>query len=79
MLIKDLIKLLEEEYKEQDRYSDMMGEPEIMIDIFDIDENHNIRYKGFSPNVTITSSSDGVYRILTAFSTEENSNKNTST
>lgn len=65
MLIKDLIKLLEEEYEKQKSYGPEWGEPTICIDAFDWDdENH--RYLGIDPNIIIDSSEDGVYRILMA-------------
>lgn len=75
MLIKDLIKLLEEEYKLQESFryhngQDIMGEPEIVIDVFDL-KDYQIEYRGFTPEIYITSSNDGVYRILTGWSLTE--------
>ena len=67
ILIKDLIALLEKEYQEQFKYVELFGEPSIVIDIFGIDKDNNISYKGFDNNIRITFSNDGCYRILTAW------------
>lgn len=66
MLIKDLIKILEHEYQKQLPNSEMMGEPSIEIDVFGY-RNGNLSYLGFSPDIYITSSGCGTYRILTSF------------
>jgi hypothetical protein len=69
MLLKDLIKQLQDKYYSYDKeYFEVMGEPEIMIDVFDkVDDLGGERqYSGFSPNIEITSSGDGVYLIIAA-------------
>ena len=73
MLIKDLIKKLEELYSGfDDEYKSVMGEPEIMIDVFRPTFNHSAdhkyRYGGFCPDIIIEKTNDGVYDILSAFS-----------
>lgn len=70
MRIKDLIYKLQELYDTyDDEYIQTAGEPEIMIDVFEPEENlpHSFVYKGFSPNIIIEKSSDGVYDILSTF------------
>jgi hypothetical protein len=67
MLIDDLITVLEEEKERQKKYEDIFGPPTIQIDVFSVDKDHKISYRGISEDVRITSSSDGVYRILTAW------------
>lgn len=73
MLIKDLIKRLEDlYYTYDDEYKHHMGEPEIMVDIFrETDTPHKFEYAGFSPFIHIDKSADGVYDIIRAFNTEE--------
>lgn len=62
MLLKDLIKQLQDLYNSYDEdYLSVMGEPEIMIDVF-----LNKSYQGFSPNIEISKSNDGVYDIISA-------------
>lgn len=73
MLIKDLIKLLEEEYKKQEPYIEMMGEPEVMMDVFEpSDQPHLFRYAGFDKEFIFDWSGDGVYRILRGFRDRSN-------
>ena len=67
MLLKDLIKDLQTLYDEEYKHIDILGEPEIMVDIFGKNENGGFDYKGFSPEIRIERSSDFVYSILTAF------------
>ena len=70
MLCRDLIKLLEELIERNKPHEHMMGEAEIMIDQFAVispDEPSKFYYKGISPDIRITPSSDCVYNILTAF------------
>jgi hypothetical protein len=63
VLIKDLIHRLQElEEKEKQVWGE---DSEIMIDSFTC-ENHSWRYTGFSNDIKITYSADGVYPILTA-------------
>ena len=71
MLIKDLIKNLEELYNSYDEeFKTVMGEPTIEIDVFRPveDTEHYFQYAGFSHDIKIEKSSDGVYDILSAFS-----------
>lgn len=65
MLVKDLIKELEKLINPEQE--EVFGDAEIMIDVFQLVDNHLFEYKGFSPTVKITYSADGVYPILTAF------------
>lgn len=69
MLIKDLIAKLEALYNTyDDEYKKVMGEPEIMIDVFKRVPNTNYtEYSGFSHKINIDKSGDGVYDILSAF------------
>ena len=70
MLVKDLITQLEALITERDanpEYKAMMGEADIVIDMFRWDEDRGaFNYIGFSQDVKITKSADGVYDILTA-------------
>lgn len=70
MLLRKLIETLEALEKEELKHADVMGEPEIMIDVF---EKHCGMwfYKGFGKNISITRSADGVYPILTADDTRK--------
>lgn len=56
MLIDDLIKLLEEEKKNQDKFRDIFGEPTIGL----------WTHKGFVHDFSITHTPDGVYALLIA-------------
>ncbi len=74
MLIKDLIIQLQELYATyDDECKQVMGEPEIMIDVFklirdaDGKSTHVFSYQGFGKEVLIEKSSDGVYDILSRF------------
>jgi hypothetical protein len=70
MLIKDLIKKLEELYNSYDEeFKTVMGEPSIEIDVFRQvdDKEHYFQYAGFSHDIKIEKSDDGVYDILSAF------------
>lgn len=64
MKIRDLIKQLEELESTCPAY---LQPAEIVIDVFEECGDHKFAYKGFSPDVRITKSGDGVYDILTAF------------
>lgn len=64
MLIRDLIKQLEEL---EANCPDYLQPAEIMIDVFEECGDHKFVYRGFSKDVRITKSGDGVYDILTAF------------
>lgn len=64
MLVKDLIIQLQQLEHDCPEY---LQPAEIMIDVFEACGDHKFAYKGFSPDVKITRSGDGVYDILTAF------------
>lgn len=76
MKITDLINKLEDLYSTyDDEYKYYMGEPEIMIDYFEIADNgHDIEYKGFTNEIHIDKTADGVYDILRAFNIKEPEN-----
>lgn len=64
MLIKDLITQLQDIYDEQSKLSEVLGEPEIQIDSFKKAPNGYHTYQGFTPDIRIERSGDGVYFIL---------------
>ncbi len=70
MITKELIKKLQQIVDEHESAVEIMGEHEIMIDVFR-KEGDRFVYAGFSPDVIIDHSSDGVYRILSAFAEEK--------
>lgn len=73
MLLKDLIKKLQDLYDSYDEeYKEVMGEPDIMIDAFELLPEGRIKYSGFSPNIMIDYSSDGVYPIMSCAQTSKN-------
>ena len=63
MIIKDLIKLLEEEYQKQLPLKEFMGEPSIMIDLFKWN-NNKVEYLGITKDFIIDTTNDGVYSVL---------------
>ena len=70
MLIKDLIEQLTALYNiytPEDK--EIMGEPEIMIDVFDPLPGKAgwFEYVGFSTQIVIEKTDDGVYDILSSF------------
>ena len=69
MQIKDLIAKLEALYNTyDDEYKSVMGEPEIMIDVFQKVPGLDLsQYAGYSPKIVIEKSSDGVNDILSCF------------
>lgn len=72
MKLIDLIHQLEDlYYSYDDEYRSFAGEPEIMIDTFDSVGDHKFEYVGFSPDIYIDKSADGVYDIIRAFKTKE--------
>lgn len=76
MIIKDLIAKLEALYNTYtDEMKSVMGEPDIMIDIFGQkypgSPNYDRVYKGFSGQIVINKSSCGVYDILSAFDEDQ--------
>lgn len=70
MKTKDLIKQLQHLIDEHERLGlqEQMGEHEIVIDVWQLVNpvTHCFEYRGFSPNIQITYSSDGVYPTLAA-------------
>ena len=70
MLLKDLIKELQDTYDKevQGDYLEVFGEPEIMIDTFENTYGNLFSYAGFDKEITINRSRDGVYLILNRFS-----------
>lgn len=67
MLIKDLIEQLQALYELEMVHADVMGEPEIMIDCFKRVEQGTFQYAGFSNQIKIERSADGVYPIISGF------------
>ena len=68
MKIKDLIEQLQTLYEKEMLHYDVMGEPEIMIDVFKSTGTQGVfQYAGFSDKIEIQRSSDGVYPIINAF------------
>ena len=67
MQLKLLIEQLQTLYEAEMIHADVMGEPEIMIDCFKRVEPGVFQYAGFSNQVRIERSADGVYAILSGF------------
>ena len=68
MKTKDLISKLQKLIEEHEPLREMMGEHEIVIDVFvKYLGTHVFEYCGFSTNIPIEKSSDGVYDIISAF------------
>lgn len=65
MQTKDLIKLLQNLIDEHEPYKSVMGEHEICMDVWER-KNGTWVYTGFSPNIVVACSDDGVYPILVA-------------
>jgi hypothetical protein len=70
MLIKDLIEQLQTLYEKEMIHADVMGDPEIMIDVFKKVEQGVFHYAGFSNEIKIERSADGVYNILSGFAND---------
>lgn len=66
MKTKDLIKKLQEMVDRHEPEVEIFGEHEIVIDTWKSADNNLWLYSGFSPNIEITYSADGVYPILAA-------------
>lgn len=67
----DLIAQLQQLVEQHRPMEEVMGDHEIVIDVFQkIGDTHTFQYKGFSPNINIEKSADGVYDIISAFETE---------
>ena len=67
MLTKDLIKQLQKLVDAHESYVEVMGEHEIMVDVFKKVAEHTFQYAGFSKDIRIDKSTDGVYDIICAF------------
>lgn len=69
MRIIDLISQLQALYNTyDDEYKSVMGEPEIVIDVFEkIGDSHQFEYAGFVQDIVIEKTDDCVYDILSAF------------
>lgn len=67
MQLKLLIEQLQTLYEAEMIHADVMGDPEIMIDCFKRVEQGVFQYAGFSNQVRIERSADGVYAILSGF------------
>lgn len=69
MLTKDLIKKLQKLVDDHESCIEVMGEHEIVVDVFikTGEREHTFIYAGFSPNIVIEKSGDGVYDIISAF------------
>ena len=75
MQTKELIKILQQLVENHKCVEDIMGEHEIMVDVFQMKEmqcldgtmHKTFQYAGFSPEIKIQKSSDGVYDIICGF------------
>ena len=70
MRIKELIDTLQKLYDAEMVHYEVMGEPEIVLDVFSPceDDDHRFEYAGFTnSNFVIDRSADGVYLIISAF------------
>lgn len=75
MLTTDLIKKLQDMVEAHKSYEEVMGPHEIVIDCFRLKEieckegkmQRVFAYAGFTPDVRIEKSRDGVYDILSGF------------
>lgn len=66
MRTTDLIALLQKLVDEHEPHKEMLGEHEVMIDVWRKGYDNNWHYRGFSPNIEIGISEDGVYPIIQA-------------
>ena len=74
MLLKDLIQTLQVLYNRyDDEYKQIAGEPEIMIDHFALTDKdaHTFFYGGFTKEIAIEQSADGVYLIINRFANDD--------
>lgn len=67
MKTKDLITQLQKLIDEHEPLVNMMGEHEIVRDVFVPIGEHIFEYRGFSTDITIQKSCDGVYDIISGF------------
>jgi hypothetical protein len=67
MLIQDLIRRLQELYDQEAAHVDVMGEPEICIDVFEEVDGHR-QYAGIhTGDFVFDKTADGVYNVISAF------------
>jgi hypothetical protein len=71
MQTKELIAILQKLVEEHESLKDVMGEHEIVMDVWQQQKDHIWTYSGVSGNLDIQLSGDGVYHILTAKETWE--------
>ncbi len=68
MLIKDLIARLQELYDQEMQHADVMGEPEICIDVFEETGHGGRQYAGIhTGDFVFDKTADGVYNVISAF------------
>ena len=70
MLLKDLIKQLQELYLEEIKHKAGTYEPEILIDNFKQKDMNNFERDGYSSKISIHSSVDGTKRIISCFDSD---------
>jgi hypothetical protein len=56
---------IEDSYTEEDRK--VMGDPEIMVDIFKKSPQGHFQYAGFDKNIKIELTNDGIYHVIDGF------------
>ena len=61
MLIRDLIQMLEAEYQRQCLDTPLLGEPEVVMDVWNFETRS---YLGFTHSIGFDTTGDGVNRIL---------------
>lgn len=66
MLVKDLIKLLEELLKEHEPMKEVMGEAVILMDVYEYCGDHKFVYTGVDHDIILSYTPDGVYPVLAA-------------
>lgn len=70
MLLKDFIQLLQSKYDEATKdkeYLDMMGEPEIYVDVFEPLDEHRFQYVGYSKDIEVDLNPVNGDYIISAF------------
>lgn len=74
MKTKDLIVQLQKLVEKHEPHVDIMGEHEIVVDVFGKNDSNVFHYLGFSPNIIIERTSDGVYDIISSFASSQDEN-----
>jgi hypothetical protein len=68
VLIKDLIRKLQDLYDQEMQHVDVMGEPEICIDVFEETGHGGRQYAGVhTGDFVFDRTADGVYNVISAF------------